>query len=747
MIILALYGWVNHLSNNPQLAETLYITSVTATLAGVTTALALVFYIKTPKKYTFHLSALLYGLLVLTTGTLIIQSDGVHSPFIALWMAVSVFAGLYGLYGIGAVLVLVNVYLIYSFTTSGIGRENIIVAAIAGELPMFISYILWNGRESLEEARDRDVSSLSKSLEQESSKSGAIIEAIGDGVIVVDQGGKIMVINPAAQQMTGWSSEDAHALHYDSVLKLQTGEGEPVNDALNPIARVLNVGQQVRSKDLCIITKSGKKIYAAFVVSPLGSARDGAIAVFRDITKELDDERAQAEFISTASHEMRTPVASIEGYLGLALNPNTATIDEKARDFITKAHASAQHLGRLFQDLLDVTRADDGRLKEDPRVTEVVEFTRTIADGLRMKATEKGLDIIYQPDGTKADVGTTVISPVLYAHIDNDHLREVIDNLIENAIKYTLKGTITIDVTAPSEEYVRISVQDSGLGIPAEDLPHLFQKFYRVDNSETREIGGTGLGLYLCRKLVESMDGRIWVESEYKKGSTFFVEIPRIDRNEANTLIEREQRANTRAQTSAITQSLPTPVMEEVINTPATPQVTSDPQQLGTVVHAVEIPTPPPQEPSPEAPQPTPAQTPPPLTTAAPSPTPPAPAPVPATPATPTPAPRFGAVSYQATTQPQTQPQTQAPAAAEIPLATPGAPDTPPTTQAAQHSEPAAVHTSQPTQPIAPPEAVPITPAPQMSTHPRPSPARENVPLSVLERDREQYVIRRPKSS
>lgn len=206
----------------------------------------------------------------------------------------------------------------------------------------------------------------------------------------------------------------------------------------------------------------------------MGAAGEGAIAVFRDITKERDDERAQAEFISTASHEMRTPVASIEGYLGLALNPNTATIDEKARDFINKAHASAQHLGHLFQDLLDVSKADDGRLKEKPAVIDVIEFTREIVDGLRAKAEEKGLELTYKPDGTKSTAGTTVISPVLYAHVDRDHLREVIDNLVENGIKYTLEGSVMIDATA-TDEYVRVSIQDSGVGIPAEDMPHLFQ--------------------------------------------------------------------------------------------------------------------------------------------------------------------------------------------------------------------------------------------------------------------------------
>ena len=238
---------------------------------------------------------------------------------------------------------------------------------------------------------------------------------------------------------------------------------------------------------------------------------------------------------------MRTPVASIECYLGLALNPATASIDPKAREFITKAHASAQHLGRLFSDLLDVSKADDSRLKNDPKVVDVVPFIHEIVQGLTPNATEKGLRVVYKPvpDGASLENDPNRrLNPVLYANVDNDHLREVIQNLIENAIKYTPKGEVVVDV-ASNETHIVISVTDTGIGIPREDQGHLFQKFYRVDNSDTREIGGTGLGLYLCRRLAETIGGRIWVESEYKHGSTFFVEVPRIEHDEAQRRIEQ----------------------------------------------------------------------------------------------------------------------------------------------------------------------------------------------------------------
>ena len=148
-----------------------------------------------------------------------------------------------------------------------------------------------------------------------------------------------------------------------------------------------------------------------------------------------------------------------------------------------------------------------------------------------MKANEKQLNYVFMPDVVN-ESGEKSLQPIFYANIDPDHFREVVGNLIENAIKYTSAGEVLVNVSGDDKQ-VSVSVKDSGIGIPAEDLPHLFQKFYRVDNSDTREIGGTGLGLYLSRRLAEAMSGNLRVESEYKHGSTFYLEIPRVSSTEA----------------------------------------------------------------------------------------------------------------------------------------------------------------------------------------------------------------------
>ena len=361
----------------------------------------------------------------------------------------------------------------------------------------------------------------------------AILDAVDDGVLAVNSKGNILAINPAAEQITGWNGSDAAGLVFNSVLKITNNEGGEMIEISNPVNRVLRTGENFTTRDLFIKTQSGKIVPIFLAVNSIDSQNSGVVVVFRDISKELKENREQAEFISTASHEMRTPVASIEGYIGLALNPATATIDARAKSYLQKAHENTKHLGQLFQDLLDITKAEDGRLKNEPVVLDAIEFSRNIWEGLKPKAEAKGLNYIFEPDDHKP--GEKTLTPVFFIHADRDHLHEILNNLFENAIKYTPSGMVSVNVMGDNN-IVQISVKDSGIGIPAEDIPHLFQKFYRVDNSETREINGTGLGLFLSRKLTESIGGFLDVESEYKKGSTFTVKLPRITRENAEKL-------------------------------------------------------------------------------------------------------------------------------------------------------------------------------------------------------------------
>lgn len=530
--IILLYAWARFIPTGYQLPIGLSVSDLAAGVAGIGSLIVLILCFWLPRKHETEIGIFVYLLTVAVATTTIITSGGVVSPFLVMWIIVAIFAGFFGAIILGIMGLLVILQIIATSVQHGINVQFIIGYLFFGFLPLIFSLVLWIRRQKT----DDNTSNLENRLSAVENKSDVVINAIDDGVLAISKDGNIELINPSAQQIIGWDQGDALGLNWKSVLKLVTSDGKDVEDLENPIVQSLSKNQPTHNDKLFLLTSSEKRILVSIVSSPVGTDGEGIIVVFRDITKEKAEEREQAEFISTASHEMRTPVASIEGYLGLALNPATAHIDEKARDFITKAHESAQHLGRLFQDLLDISKVEDGRMKNNPKIINVNEFLKDIFDGLATKANEKQLNYIFMPD-IVGESKEKSLQPIFYANIDPDHFREVVSNLIENAIKYTPSGEVVVNVTGDDKQ-ISVSVKDSGIGIPAEDIPHLFQKFYRVDNSDTREIGGTGLGLYLSRRLAEAMSGNLRVESKYKEGSTFYLEIPRMNSSEAKQRLE-----------------------------------------------------------------------------------------------------------------------------------------------------------------------------------------------------------------
>jgi signal transduction histidine kinase len=198
----------------------------------------------------------------------------------------------------------------------------------------------------------------------------------------------------------------------------------------------------------------------------------------------------------------------------------------------------------LFQDLLDTTKLDEGKVRTHMEPVEIVSVIKEYADAQLPNIQAKGLQYQFGSNDAENQVGGLNISQVIYASIDRDFMQEIMNNLIENAIKYTPAGWITVNVKA--DDYnVQIIVEDTGIGIPRDEIEHIFQKFYRVDNSDTREIGGTGLGLALVKQRVELMNGKIWAESEQGKGSRFIVMLPRLSKetyDQQRFLFENQQK-------------------------------------------------------------------------------------------------------------------------------------------------------------------------------------------------------------
>lgn len=488
----------------------------------------------------------LLSAMILTLGTiaLIHNSGQLHSLFLLLWGAQIMFSGGYGLYTVVGFDFLFTLY--YVVVATGKGSQSALdpmsLGAILGTYAISaISYAVF--KRLYVDNESKRVTQLAGQLKNTKQQAEILMRSVTDGIIVTDTEGKISLINPAAAKMTGWAVEEATGIDVKLVVSMLQEDGTELPVEKYPFTQVLKTSQQ-KSITVQIKEREADREHhvVSVAVSPIVTSKGdellGTIAVFRDVSSARKEEHRRADFISTASHEMRTPVAAIEGYLALSLNEKVAKVDPKAREYLMKAHESAQHLGKLFQDLLTSAKAEDGRLVNHPVVTEMGAFLQQITDGLKFSAEKKGLlmDFAIGNGSIEPNGGSNkVIAPLYYAHIDPDRMREVITNLFDNAVKYTETGKITIGLTG-NNDVIQFFIKDTGSGIPAEDVPHLFQKFYRVDNSSTRTIGGTGLGLFISRKIVELYNGRIWVESTKDAGSTFYINLPRLSSEKATEL-------------------------------------------------------------------------------------------------------------------------------------------------------------------------------------------------------------------
>jgi PAS domain S-box-containing protein len=488
-------------------------------------------------------ASLLFALLLLDGMMLSDPSTGFWL-YAGAWAASTLFVGMYGMPMLLGTLLLAVVYILMgnNFVVIHTTPQQGMLLSITG-VTTLVSFLFWRNKFASE--TDRQLSQLTGMLRTKEEQAAILIQSIADGVIVTNTEGKITLVNRTAANMTGWTVEEAAGINIEQVFKVAKEKGEEIPKEEYPFTAVL-AHKAFFNQVLQLTSRKGKKQIISLVISPVVTPKGevfGAVAVLRDISEQRAAESQRGEFISTASHEMRTPVAAIEGYLSLALNDKVSTIDSRARGYLEKAHSSTQHLGQLFQDLLTSAKAEDGRLSNHPVVVEMGSYLEQLVEDLKFAAQKKSLNtefIIGSSDAIdatkdKGEQGIRVLKPLYYVYVDPDRMREVITNLFDNACKYTDQGKVSVGLTG-NEEVVQLYIRDTGAGIPPEDVSHLFQKFYRVDNSATRTIGGTGLGLFIARKIVELYQGRIWVESELGKGSTFFINLPRLSSQKAQDL-------------------------------------------------------------------------------------------------------------------------------------------------------------------------------------------------------------------
>ena len=322
----------------------------------------------------------------------------------------------------------------------------------------------------------------------------AVLERIGEGVFQVDRSDRILIWNPAAARITGIAAEDAL--------------GRPIGSVLAGWNRVGGVEPE-RARESLRFELSGRELWLSFSAVQYP---EGAVYAFRDLTEERALEVARRDFVATASHELRTPLSSV---YGAARTLMRRTLDEARRtELVSLIVDESSRLSAILDELLLASSLDAGALTLRVVPCAAAVLVRGVVELARERAPE-AIELAFVND-----------APDVSCSADPDRLRQVLVNLVDNAIKYSPGGGLVEVRLTAADGVVRIAVADRGLGIPVAERERIFEKFYRLDPSLTRGVGGTGLGLYICRQLVRGMGGRIAVDGRSGGGSVFVVELP-----------------------------------------------------------------------------------------------------------------------------------------------------------------------------------------------------------------------------
>ncbi|PIZ00287.1 hypothetical protein COY62_03375 [bacterium (Candidatus Howlettbacteria) CG_4_10_14_0_8_um_filter_40_9] len=377
-------------------------------------------------------------------------------------------------------------------------------------------------------SENQQIAGMTEKLSADKNQEEAILASITDGIYAVDSERNLVLFNEAAAEMTGWDEKSALGLKCWNVMKLKNDQDISVCEKDCPMLQVWNTGENLVRDDLSFVDKKKKTVQISGAYSPIkssGGKNTGGVCVFRDVTKRKEVERLRSEFISTASHELRTPITTLEGYIDLASNEKVSKIDDKAKEFLGKAHTTVINMSILIKNLLSVTKIDEGRVETNIENFDISELIETTVGEMRPQADKKGVKLEFSKSSI-SESGKKALARSVNVSADQSMIKEVLNNLLENAIKFTFKGSIEIKISFDND-FATVAIEDTGVGIPADAAKHLFEKFYQVDNTATREVGGTGLGLYITRSIVEMLGGRIWVESKVDKGTKFYFTIPR----------------------------------------------------------------------------------------------------------------------------------------------------------------------------------------------------------------------------
>ena len=344
-----------------------------------------------------------------------------------------------------------------------------------------------------------------------------LLDAIPDGVVVVAADRTVAAINRAAERLTGWDRSEAVGAFYGAVLPLRDASGFLVHEHEDPFRRLLSIVTSTPEREYMLARRDGAEVpvalRAAFIRD--GERRLASVVVsLREIRRRKRIDRAAADLISTVSHEIRSPLTSVKGFTSTLLSKWDRFTDEQKRVMLQTINYDADRVTRLLGDLLDVSRLEAGRLELKRQEVDLVAIATDAIMRLRLNAEDHRLDVSF-PEGF----------PKITA--DPGRIEQVLINLVENAIKYAKPGLVTVSGEDGGDRVV-VRVADEGEGIDPDHLPNIFLKFYRRGSGERRT--GTGLGLYICRGIVQAHGGELAVERSGPSGTVFAVRLPKDPR-------------------------------------------------------------------------------------------------------------------------------------------------------------------------------------------------------------------------
>lgn len=361
----------------------------------------------------------------------------------------------------------------------------------------------------------------SKELEEVKILDEEILKSVGDGLIVTDKNGKIIRMSLAMEDLTGWKIEEAINRQTIERIFLENEKG-PVLPNDRPINIALEKNEKVVINYLYCKRKDGTKFPVSITAAPfsIGNKIVGVVEIFRDITEQKEIDKAKSEFISIASHQLRTPLGAIKwSYEIIKKSPYYKRSPKKVREHLEDIGESTERLISLVRDLLSVSRIDQGKVGSNVENTNIMELITDAANKLKREADKKniGIKVVEPEENFESRV-----------YVDPNRFREVIENLISNSIKYGKDdGNITIRLKRDNNN-ILISIEDNGIGINKKDEAHIFEKFFRSSNAFTFHKEGTGLGLYIVKNYVEKWNGKVWFDSKEGVGSTFYVSLPLV---------------------------------------------------------------------------------------------------------------------------------------------------------------------------------------------------------------------------